>query len=102
MADSHDPPPPASDPLGSEPLDVRLAREIPDLDTGEYLLDRQIVGTEEDGDPADEEEELAAEVDDGYATTLSPEEAAMRVVDEPPGMNYDPDPGYLSDSGGAP
>ena len=28
--------------------------------------------------------------------TLAPEEAALRVETDPPGLNYDPDPGYLS------
>ena len=34
--------------------------------------------------------------DGGLEDTLSAEEAAMRIVEEPPGMNYDPDPGYIS------
>jgi len=29
--------------------------------------------------------------------TISAEEAAVRVTSDPPGMNDDPDPGYLDD-----
>ena len=34
---------------------------------------------------------------DPEGEVLGPEEAAMRIVDEPPGAHYDPDPGYLDD-----
>jgi hypothetical protein len=45
----------------------------------------------------DDEADAVGEIDAGFEDTLSAEEAAMRVVDEPPGMNYDPDPGYVDD-----
>lgn len=58
----------AAEQLG-EPLEVRLRREVPDAA------------------PDDE--------DGGIEDSLSAEEAAMRVVEDPSGLNYDPDPGYL-------
>jgi len=60
------------------------------------LPDQQFLepGTEGLGD---EEAELMGEPDMGLGLTLSAEEAAMRIVDEPGGMNYDPDPGYITD-----
>ena len=36
-------------------------------------------------------------VDPGTGDPLSAEEAAMRPVDGPPGVNYDPGPGHLDD-----
>jgi hypothetical protein len=66
----------AAEQQGAEPLSLRVQREEPDV-----------------------LEELSAldEADTGPTGTLSPEEAAMRVEEEPAGMNYDPDPGYLSE-----
>ncbi len=69
----------AAEHQGAEPLAVRAQREEPDvLDQ----LDDDGVG---DGGGS------------GRVDTLSAEEAAMRVEEEPAGMNYDPDPGYLSE-----
>jgi len=56
--------------LGDEPLSVGARREEPEVGMPE-------------GDGGD----------------LPAEEAAMRVVDEPGGMNYDPDPGYVDHEG---
>lgn len=54
-----------------------------------------LVDPSEDGF-TDDEPDLVGELDaDGEI--LGPEEAAMRIVDEPPGANYDPDPGYVDD-----
>lgn len=40
--------------------------------------------------------DFVAEVDDDFVEeTLSAEEAAIRIVDEPPGASYAPTPGYL-------
>ncbi len=67
----------AAEHQGAEPLGLRAQREEPDV------LD------ELDAD---------ADVDaGGRVDTLSAEEAAMRVEEEPAGMNYDPDPGYLTE-----
>lgn len=61
-----------------EPFELRVLREEPDILTGEV----------DDG-----------EIDEvlGTQDSLSAEESALRVVDEPPGMSYAPDPGYLTD-----
>lgn len=67
----------AAEEAAGESLAMRVAREDPD-------------GTV----PADDwelEEELGLEDD------LSAEEGALRLVDEPPGMSYAPDPGYVSE-----
>jgi hypothetical protein len=85
----------ADEQLAGEPLDVRLAREIPDVDTGEILLGGTILEPGAEGGLVDEEADLIGELDPGFEDTLTAEEAAVRVVDEPPGMNYDPDPGYV-------
>ena len=85
----------ASEQLGSEPLDVRLAREEPDVVLGDGYADRQFLEPGDDGGLGDDEPDSVGEIDAGFEDTLSAEEAAMRVVDEPPGMNYDPDPGYV-------
>ena len=69
----------AAEQQGAEPLGLRVQREEPDV------LD-----------------ELSADADAGTGLggpvdTLTAEEAAVRVEEEPAGMNYDPDPGYLSE-----
>ena len=46
----------------------------------------------------DDEPDMLGEADVGLEVTLSGEEAAMRVVDDPGGLNYDPDPGYVDRS----
>ena len=85
----------ASEQLASEPMEVRLAREVPDVEAGDAYLDRRILEPGADGGLGDDEADSLGEVDMGLQDTLSAEEAAMQVVDEPPGMNYDPDPGYV-------
>lgn len=85
----------ASEQMASEPMEVRLAREVPDVEAADAYLDRQILEPGADGGLGDEEPDALGEVDMGLDDTLSAEEAAMQVVDEPPGMNYDPDPGYV-------
>ena len=85
----------ASEQLQTEPLEGRLAREEPDVGMAEADADRQFLEPGADSGLGDDESDLVGEADGGLEDTLSAEEAAMRVVDEPPGMNYDPDPGYL-------
>ena len=60
-----------------EPLELRLLREEPSDDA-----------FDDDEGPA----ALAGDED-----VRSAEEAALRVDEEPPGLSYSPDPGYLSD-----
>ncbi|HVL04955.1 MAG TPA: hypothetical protein VM388_03150 [Acidimicrobiales bacterium] len=85
----------ASEQLASEPMEVRARREVPDVEAADAYLDRQILEPGADGGLGDDEADSLGEVDMGLDDTLSAEEAAMQVVDEPPGMNYDPDPGYV-------
>jgi hypothetical protein len=88
----------ASEQLASEPMEVRLAREVPDVEAADAYLDRQILEPGADGGLGDDEPDSLGEVDMGLEDTLSAEEAAVRVVDEPAGLNYDPDPGYVDDA----
>ena len=85
----------ASEQLASEPLEVRLAREEPDVEMAEVYADRQFLEPGADGGLMDDEADVLGEAGAGLEDTLSAEESAMRIVDEPPGMNYDPDPGYI-------
>jgi hypothetical protein len=79
-----------------ESLRQRVAREEPERRTsgaGGFTLyepgaDEGLVDTEADA---------IAEIDPGLDDTLAPEELAMRVDEEPAGLNYDPDPGYVDD-----
>jgi hypothetical protein len=79
-----------------EPLDVRLRREQPDRLPRPEDDVRQVYqpGAEyfEDDEPAE-----VGEFDTLWEDTLSAEEAALRVVEEPPGVTYDDSPGYLEE-----
>ena len=92
----------ASEQLGTEPLEVRLAREVPETGTGgaeDWLDDaagRQYLEPGADGGLGDDEADSIGEADTRLEDSLSAEEAAMSIVDEPPGLNYDPDPGYVN------
>ncbi len=94
----------ASEQLRDEPLAVRLRREEPEIgadDTGvgdDLTEDRRFLEPGGETGLTDDEGDLVGEADAGFEDTLSAEEAAMRVVEEPGGMNYDPDPGYLDPS----
>lgn len=85
----------ASEQLGGEPLDVRLARQEPDVGMAEAYADRQFLEPGADAGLTDTEADSIGEADTDLEDSLSAEEAAMRVVDDPPGLNYDPDPGYI-------
>ena len=85
----------AAEQLADEPLDVRLAREEPEVGTADFHADAQFLEPGADGGLMDDEADVLGEADAGLQDTLSAEESAMRIVDEPPGMNYDPDPGYI-------
>lgn len=88
----------ASEQLGQEPMDVRVAREVPDVGTaaGGYT-ERQLLEPGADDGLGDDEPDAVGEADAGREDTLSAEESAVQVVDEPAGLNYDPDPGYVDD-----
>jgi hypothetical protein len=82
-----------------ESLDQRVAREVPDgLRPEDPYLSQPLLepGSDDDVDTLDEEADLVADLGGGMGS-LSAEEAAMRVVDEPPGASYAPDPGYVED-----
>lgn len=85
----------ASEQLGTEPVDVRVAREEPDVGTADLHSDRQFLEPGAEAGLGDDEADSVGEAEIGLEDTLSAEEAAMRVVDEPPGLNFDPDPGYV-------
>jgi hypothetical protein len=93
----------ASEQLGTETLERRLTREVPETATrGVDRLDdgnagRQFLEPGADGGLGDDEPDSIAEAGVRTEDSLSAEEAAMSVVDEPPGLNYDPDPGYVDD-----
>lgn len=87
----------ASEQLGPEPLDRRILREEPEIEIPDAGTDRQFLEPGADAGLGDDEADSVGEVDVGLEDTLSAEEAAMSVVAEPPGMNYDPDPGYVDD-----
>ena len=80
---------------------MRLAREVPETGTGvgeDWLDDgagRQFLEPGADGGLGDDEADSIGEADARLEDSLSAEEAAMSIVDEPPGLNYDPDPGYV-------
>jgi hypothetical protein len=46
-------------------------------------------------DGLDDEPAMVAEEDLLLDETVPAEEAAIHIVSEPPGANYDPDPGYV-------
>jgi hypothetical protein len=82
MSDRRDPP--------------RTAPEMTE-EAGDAYLDQQVLEPGAGGGLGDEEPDALGEVDMGLDDPVSPEEAAMQVVDEPPGMGYGPDPGYVDD-----
>ncbi len=76
---------------------MRVAREEPDVavepDGGGVRL---LEPGSEDG-LMDDEPDAIGEVDSERFDTLSPEESAMRIEDEPAGLTYDRSPGYLDE-----
>lgn len=79
-----------------ESLRMRSAREMPDVVESEPpYLNRPLYEPGAEEGIADTEPELVGDVDGAAGEPLSAEEAAMQIVDEPPGANYDPDPGYV-------
>jgi hypothetical protein len=79
-----------------ETLEERVRREQRYDTRGGRVVPRQLYepGAEYD---IDEEAALVGDEDAIIEDTLSAEETAMRVVEGPPGANFDDDPGYLSD-----
>lgn len=63
--------------------------------TDEIPEDVLVTGDQLEGERPDDEADAIGDVDPAPEDTLSAEEAAVRVVDEPAGLNYDTDPGYV-------
>jgi hypothetical protein len=84
----------AEEGLKGEPLALRVLREQPDTEPrspdGARVLEP---GAE--GGLLDDEPDAVGELEVEPSDTLSPEEGAIRVEDEPAGLTYDVGPGYL-------
>lgn len=91
--------------LVGEPFEMRVRREEPDqLAGGAEGLSLYEPGTDEavdDGEGFDAEPDAIGALNLESDVTLSPEEQAMRIDDEPAGLNYDPTPGYIDETEGA-
>jgi hypothetical protein len=89
--------------LVGEPFELRVRREEPDRpvadpQTGVSLYEPGAdSGVDEQGG-LDTEADAVGELSVDDDVTLSPEEAALRIDEEPPGLTYDPSPGYLNDT----
>jgi len=86
--------------MRDEPLELRVLREEPERLGGESPSGLSISepGTDdavEDGGGFDDEADAVADVVLDHDVTLAPEEQAMRIDEDPPGLNSDPTPGYL-------
>ena len=85
-----------------ESLADRVEREEPEVfdraltDPDVVEQAGRIVATDTDAELRDSEAGSFGLVAEGDFGALSAEEAAMRVEDEPAGLTYDDDPGYLS------
>ena len=79
-----------------EPLSERRKHEEPDFPRRAPEESVVLVDDDTELGVADDEADLVGVAESG-AELLGPEEAAMHIVDEPPGANYDPDPGYVDD-----
>lgn len=92
----------AEEELLGESLASRVAREEPDFGTAARGADAGVSLLEPGSDDGltDNEPDAIGEVDFGGDTTPSPEESAMRIEEEPEGLNYDPSPGYLDEDAG--
>jgi hypothetical protein len=93
--------------LIGEPFEPRVGREEPDRSasneagsqTGGVSLYEPGAddGVDEQGG-LDTEADAVGDLSVDHDVTMSPEEAALRIDEEPPGLTYDSTPGYLDDS----
>jgi hypothetical protein len=79
-----------------EPLDLRLAREEPDVPVAVDWDVRPLYQPGAEYWIDDEPAEVGA-LDELWEDTPSAEELAVHIVEEPPGITYDDSPGYLDD-----
>lgn len=78
-----------------EPLDGRLRREVPDRPA--HAGGGRLLEPGADDGRRDVEADAVGEFDLSHSDSLSPEEAAMTVRDDPGGLTSDAGPGYLDD-----
>ena len=77
-----------------------LRRQDADVGAGRAEMPRPVRSLIEPGNDEgvrDDEPAMVADEDLLLDETVPPEEAAIRIVTDPPGANYDPDPGYVED-----
>lgn len=86
----------AEEELVGEPLSLRVLREEPEVDPASAGGVR-VLEPGAEGGLMDDEPDAVGELDAERSDTLSAEEAAMRVEDEPAGLTYDASPGYLDE-----
>ncbi len=86
----------AEEELVGEPLSLRVRREERDVERPAQEQVRLLEPGAEDG-LVDDEADAVGELDLDPSDTLSAEEAAMRIEDEPAGLTYDAGPGYIDD-----
>lgn len=76
----------AEEQMSPEPLDVRLARELPDIGDAATIADDEpvelVVPGDDDVDDVDDEKDLVGRGFEPGGEGLSAEEAAVHVVDE--------------------
>ncbi|MEW6475499.1 MAG: hypothetical protein AB1679_24860 [Actinomycetota bacterium] len=79
-----------------EPLDIRLTRENPDRPDS---VDEPVRPVFQPGAEywVDEEAAEIGDLDASWEDTPSPEELALRIDSDPPGLTYDEGPDYLDD-----
>lgn len=79
-----------------EPLEAKLAREEPERRSD--TTDRhRVLEPGAEGGIADTEPDTVGEADTAHYDTLSPEEDAVHVREDPGGLNTDRHPGYVDD-----
>jgi hypothetical protein len=80
-----------------EPLDVRLRREEPDVFQRPEVVEEDVPQVLQPGaeDWVDEEPDEVGDVNPVWEDSLSAEELAMRIEEEPPGLSYDDSPDYI-------
>ena len=86
----------AEEELVGESLALRVKREEPDVNPppgGEV----RVLEPGAEGGLTDDEPDAVGEVDVEPSDTLSAEESAVRVEDEPAGLTYDRSPGYVDE-----
>jgi len=82
-----------------EPLDLRLRREQPDVFERAEEVEEDVPQVFQPGAEysVDEEPDEVGDLDAVWEDSLSAEELAMRIDEEPPGLTYDESPDYIED-----